>query len=373
MYQDKWHEIKFSEQEKKQLTEQIQAQMQQQYNHNKPFYKPLRPIAIALLLIVFVTAVGYAATNIRNVIKDTCKGTPTAIADFEKGITYIGMTEQWNGWSMTLTDVVGDYNGVWIGFELKSPEGIHFDPERAYHFNHTELTPDYLHQGINLYDVTVIDDHTLTGLLKLESYGTNNTQKPEFQNKKIRLILSGFYDIYDELDPTAETERYIRQTCTEDYQAVNQHTWVFDDVPLDYKTIEITLTPNEKVSVFQGDATLTKIVISPLSVTARVEGEGCKDHHFKPTSRPEAYHDSTLKALDGSVYNQGCWRELDIKVICKDGSELKFSSSSGSCDDKKSPYYLEQTKRTDHIIDLQNIAYIEVCGKQYIIPIENNE
>lgn len=368
MQQNDWNNIKFSEQEKQQLTEKIYTTMQQSPKHQKIFYKPLRPIAVALLLMIFISVAGYAATTIRNVINENFKGTPTANTNFEQNITYLGITETWNGWSLTLTDVIGDYSDIWIGFELKTPEHITLNHEqnRHYCFEEIRLSPNHLDQGINQENIKLIDAHTLTGLFKLNTYGTNHTKKPEFQNKTISFSFSGFHDIYSAFQPETKTYEYV--TCSKDYEEINKHTFSFKNIPLDYKTMEITLTPNDKVSVFQGEATITKIIISPISVTARVEGEGCKDHHYKPTSRPEAYRDSTLKALDGSVYNEGCLRELGLKVIYKDGSEVEFSQSSGSCDDKTKPYYLEKTQRTKQIIDLDNIAYIEVCGRRYTIP-----
>lgn len=371
MYQDQWSKIKFSEQEKKEMTEQLYTKMQQtkQVQQPKPFrlwHRPLRQIAIVVLLVTFVSVVGYATTSIRNVIQDTLQGSPTAMAELKKDISYLGRTKQWKGWSMTLTDVVGDYADVFVGFEIKTPENITLNPEYEYTFEDIKIrcrprTGETM--GYMMPWLTVVDEHTLTGVLQIQTDAS-------FQNRKVSFKFSGLYNVFDELDTTSETERYIRHTCTEEYEEINGHSFRFWNVPLDYTTMPITLTPNDAVSVFQGDAVVTKIVISPLSVTARAEGEGCKDHHWKPTSRPEAYHDSTLKALDGSVYNQGCLRELNLKVILKDGSEVKSPHQSGSCEDKKEPYYLQKTKRFDHVIDLQDIDYIEVCGNRYTIPSE---
>lgn len=374
MQPNDWNNIKFSEQEKQQLADKLYASTQQTEKHTKQqtklFRRPLRPIAIALLFAIGISVAGYGATTIRNVIKENFQGAPAATADFEKNITYLGITDTWNGWSLTLTDVIGDYSAIWIGFELKSPENCKFDPERYYHFDDRDIQfkPNFSYfKGINVENMKFVDEHTLTGVLEIR------TDVP-LQNELVSISLSKFYDIYDELDTTAKTETYIRHTLTEDYQEINQHTFSFKNVPLNYKTMEITLTPNDKVSVFQGEATLTKIIISPISVTARVEGEGCKNHHYKPSSRPEVYRDSNIKVLDGSVYNQACLRELGLKVICKDGSELKFTSSSGSCEDKAKsyqPYHLEKTLRAKQIIDLDNIAYIEVCGIRYTIPTQD--
>ncbi len=374
MQPNDWNNIKFSEQEKQQLADKLYASTQRTEKQQKPFRRPLRPIAVALLFVIGISVAGYAATTIRNVIKENFKGTPAANTNFEQNITYLGLTDTWNGWSLTLTDVIGDYSAVWIGFELKSPENCKFDPARYYHFDDRDIQfkPKFSYfKGINVENMKFVDEHTLTGVLEIR------TDVP-LQNELVSISLSKFYDIYDELDTTAKTETYIRHTLTEDYQEINQHTFSFKNVPLNYKTMEITLTPNDKVSVFQGEAILTKIIISPISVTARVEGEGCKNHHYKPSSRPEVYLDSNrpevyldsnIKVLDGSVYNQACLRELGLKVICKDGSEMKFTSGSGSCEDKTKPYYIEKTQRTkQEIIDLDNIAYIEVCGRRYTIP-----
>ncbi len=367
MYQEQWNNIKFSEQEKKALTERICSNMQQQPKPVRLWHRACRQFAIAMLLMIGISVVGYATGSMRNVIQDTFEGSPTAMAELKKDTVYLGHTKQWKGWSMTLTDVVADYADVLVGFEIKSPENIKFNPEHNYHFEDfsVRVRPSTKKTfGYYIQDMTVVDEHTLTGILHMQ------TEAP-LHDRKLSIKFTGFENVIDELDTTSKTERYIRHTCTQEYKAVHKHAFRFRNIRLDAATMPIAWTPNETVSVFQGQANITKIVVSPLSVTARAEGEGCKDHHWKPTSRPEAYHDSTLKALDGSVYNEGCLRELDLKVILKDGSEVMCTHRSGSCEDKKAPYYLEQTKRFDQVIDLDDVDYIEVCGNRYTIPKES--
>ena len=369
-FKNNFDNIKFSDEEKEQLTDKIFEAVQNEKFVTKKKIIPLKFILVAIIITLCISGGGYAAIKFENIIQSKIKGSDTAISQFSEKVSKLGIVQTWNGWTLTITDIAGDSENIMIGFEIKSPENIKFYKDRHYSFSSIDISVEdtsLIGWGSNGDNIDVVDEHTLTGMTSANNLLGEKGESFEGKTAKIK-----FKGLYDTIIENAGTKDYKRYEITEDFKEISKHKWVFDNVPLDFENTAITMQPNKEVNIYGGKATLTDISISPISVTVRVEGGSCENHHFRPVSHIEAYSDLPTEwvssgKLEGSEYNDFCDYDLTVNVVMKDGSFVDFSSRKANCEDEKDIAYMERILKSDEIIDLNNIDYIEVCDEKFYI------
>lgn len=369
-FKNDFENIKFSHEEKEQLTNKIFEATKKEEFVMKKRITPLKFILVALIATLCISVGGYAAVEFGNIIKTKLKGSENAISEFSEKVSKVGISKTWNGWTVTITDIAGDNKNIMIGFEIKSPENIKFYKDRYYCFDSIDVSigdNSLIGWGSNGDNFDVVDEHTLTGMIAVNDFWAEKGE--DFEGKTAKITFKGLYDVIVE---NAGTKDYKRYEITEDFKDVNKHKWVFDDIPLNFESTAIIMTPNDEVDIYGGKATLTEISVSPISVIVRVEGGSCENHHYRPVSHREAYSDLPSewindKKLEGLEYNDFCDYDLTINVVMKDGNSVDFRSQKANCETEKDMAYIERILKSDEIIDLENIDYIEVCGKKYYI------
>lgn len=359
-------EIKFSEEEKKSLAERLRTAAEAENAGKKPkrFYKRGIIAAAAAVAVMSVTAaaVGISGQNIKKYFGGSSEASELML---DKGTYQINRSETYNGWTVSLTDCAGDDSNLYIGIDVTAPEGTVLENyERYYHFDDYDISFGLFDDIRSSWGVREVEDEDPTDN-KLSFVFEIVTHEP-VQGKTADIMLSDFIDWWWE---DRYTENAVQHEGSELTEAVRGHKFKFKDVRLDYTNQTIRLEPNVPVEIFSGEATLTKLEISPISVTARIVGGSCDDHHNKAASRPELVAETWGEEYtpDGTRRNDFCDLDLTIEFVMKDGSVYDYRHGHGSCEDDPNAEggtYIEMTRSYSKLIDISQIEYVVVCGTE---------
>ena len=328
-----------------------------------PRRKQRRDPLIAVLAAAAALLMGAAAVaGLSPVLEHYFANTPEEeLSLLGAGAYPLDISQSYEGWTVTLTDCVGDDHNVYIGIQVEAPEGTVLElPDHSvnggFSFEHYQFDLEDPH---GTYSWTLAQregpdpsDNRLWYVLEA------NIVDP-FQ-RQATIELSDFYDFW--YWPPEVSGSWQRQERSETTRAVQGHTFRFEDVPLDYADRTIRLSPNQEVQLLDGTATLTSVEISPITVGARVEGGSCVRHHG-------------AVPCDGS-----CNGLIAITLHMRDGTQIQAGKSGvGGCSDDPedastpygafiaSTYYYSDMGEPDRFIDPAQVEAVEVCGT--IIPV----
>ena len=335
------------------LEEQVQA----------PRRKQRRGPLIAALAGAAALLMGAAAVaGLSPVLEHYFAGTPTEeLTLLGAGAAPLGLSQTYAGWTVTLTDCVGDDHNVYIGIQVEAPEGTVLE------------LPDHSVNGGFSFETYLFDLEDPHGTY---SWTLAQREDPDPSDNRLWYVLEA--NIVDPFQRQATIElsdlhdfwywppevsgSWQRQERSETTRAVQGHTFRFEDVPLDYADRTIRLSPNQEVQLLGGTATVTSVEISPITVGARVEGGSCVRHH-------------QAVPCDGS-----CNGLIDITLHMRDGTQIQAGKSGvGGCSDDPedastpcgafiaSTYYYSDMGEPDRFIDPAQVEAVEVCGT--IIPV----
>lgn len=396
--QNTFEQVGFTDREKKDLAARLQRAAEQEASMTDTAKKKIRRgsggvifgIAAACLMTIGVLAAAISP-GLRGYFD---AGTPGAQEALESGIYQLGRSETYNGWTVALTDCVGDDTRAYIWVEVTAPEGTSLaEPENGWismDFEPTEVPEGcYPAYSSTLYALPDEDpaDNKLSFCAEIRDPGS------VLRGGSITIALGPITDAWW-TDPGTDRAQYHEDSGLT--AAVRDHSWVFAAVALDYPDQTIRLTPDLEVPYLDGTALLTKVEVSPLTAMVRIEGGSCEDHHDR-RSDPEAWEQGEAAGSAGTeltVSTAGiaitadgagaqdiaswfnCWEALDVALHMKDGSVLRLAAGSGSrCQDGLNPLY-EGTPYVEgrfqyaensnliapRIIDPAQVDYVTVCG-----------
>ena len=286
-----------------------------------------------------------------------------------EGSARLGLSQSYEGWTVTLTDCVGDDHNIYIGVQVEAPEGTVLTPpedaiDGGFGFDEyrLDLKSEDLGWSWGLAKLEDDDpaDNRVCYVMEVHPYAFSAIQDTSGLTADIEL--TGFYD-YWRTEAQGEIQQHGKSSLT---AAVQNHTFWFKDVPLNYADRTIRLTPNQEIQLLGGTTTVTSIEISPITVSVRVEGGACVHHH-------------QTVPRDGS-----CNGLITMTLHMKDGTQMEAGGpgiGSGCADnpeDKSSPYgaFLQTTRYYNDMgepfrfIDPTQVESVEVCG--VVIPVGNS-
>ena len=381
-----WGQLQFSAQEKQDLTARLARAAEQEENMTdstkRKVKKVSRGMVIGIAAALTLTVGTLAATLSPGLRSYFDTGAAGAQSRLESGITQLGRSLEHNGWTVALTDCAGDDNIAYIWVEVTAPEG-------------TVLAEDQDHWFRTYYQLGQGELGGATG----GSLYTMPDEDPEDNRIAFCIEVTALTDtglcgsVMDiALDPIqeirmADTERYQEIQVYDHTEAIRDHSWVFEDVALNYPDQTIRLEPNVEVPYLDGTATLTRLDLSPMTVTARVEGGSCYDYNSRGAAE-EKSGDTEAEVIEvpagtitigGSGLSDwelgGCYKALGVEIHMKDGtvlSQLPIAAGSGGDNglSGNQPYvegrfhYKAQNynKLPDRIIDPAQVDYVTVCG-----------
>ena len=294
-------------------------------------------VAAAALTAALVLSVGAAVTVspvVRNYFGDS--------AGYRQSAAELGQSVTKNGWTMTLTDCVGDDRNLWFGLEIAGPEGTVLDEEN-YYIDWYDCQFPGLYSFLSTTDCTQLPDADPTDnrvqfalrLLGRGPYGGS------FNGQRVKLTFRDF-SIWNQ-----ETREF---EPAHDCEAV----WQFD-FTVSYPDRVIRLEPNLPVHTLGVDAVITSVEVSPFGVYASIEGDALKGHHqWVPKNAPDGWY--------------GCTEHQEVTLITKDGEvitpcdSISGSGCSGGDLDHPEEGYIRLARWSDTLLDVDNLASISICG-----------
>ena len=311
-------------------------------------------VVIAAVICLMATA-GYAAVTAAPTLLDSVFESGAA---YEQSSGFIGKTVDNNGWTVTITDCVGDNANIYVGLELIAPEGTVLDADWYCFGDGTHdfrlNFPDMKFGGsFGLHQLPDQDptDNRLTFVLSASSIPETGDV---FNGRRMRLKL-----------PKLQTGTWNEDKRDCDYTTVCPGKWDFGTLTLAFPDSTIHLEPDLPVTTLGVEATITDVDISPLSVYVRIEGDALKGHHsWVPKNAPDGwygcieYQEIILRFDDGSEF-----------IVDQANSDLSGSGCSGGHDISEDGWlYLRRTYSENHngvsnkLIDVDSLTAISICG-----------
>lgn len=311
--------------------------------------KPLRAKKMSLKVVAAICLLVFSTTAI-------AIGFPVLQAYFDgngykQSSAIIGKAVTQNGWSMTLTDCVGDDRYLYLGLELAAPEGTVLDKE-AYYFEQYDVSflgmQDYIMAG-SLMQVPDEDgtDNLLHFIFRIEGGYYDDT----FNGKIMKLSLGNLYHTGDWNEAESRREHLLD----------SEAEWKFNAVKVDYPDNAIRLKPDINVTVLDVEAKITSIEVSPIGVVVTMEGDELKGHHeWVAKDAPDGWY--------------SCIEQPIIILYDKEGKPLEPDEQStpfgiragsgcwGGLRHNDEPGKLKIVQSYGYLLDMDVLDYVDING-----------
>ena len=371
----------FTQEEKEQLTARLRQAAEQEDNMKDSTKRAIRHTSHRLIIGVAVAAAlttGALAAAVGGGLMGYFEArTPEDQSTLEEGIYQLNRSETYNGWTVELTDCIGDDTNGYVWVEVTAPEGTVLQPPEGGQFcsmYYLDSPEDHFGRNITALPDSDPQDNCISFCLELNSLDGN------LRGQTVDFTLEPIVDVWW---TDSGTEYAAQHNGSELTEAIRDHTWVFEDVVLDYPDQAVRLTPNLEVPYMDGTATLTKIEITPLTTTVRIEGGSCYDHHGRAAA--EAAGSKIPVSSDPDTWFD-CWHALETTLVMKDGTILEppewCGKGGSSCQDgvssdtytgvpyvqKAFQYATNSNLIPPRVIDPSQVDYILVCGVRIDMP-----
>ena len=400
---ESFDEIRFTQEEQMELADRLRWAAEQEKTMTegtkRKAKKVSRGVVIGIAAALTLTAGTLAAalsTGLRGYF-DTA--TPGAQEKLESGIYQLNRSLEYNGWTVALTDCVGDDNKAFIWVEVTAPEDVSLtESENRWFRTLFDLSGEGIvgPMGGSLYTIPDGDpeDNRLSFCIEASPWVDEG-----LRGAVMDITLDPIEDV-----ALAGGENYQEIEMYERTEAIRDHSWLFEDVVLDYPDQAIRLEPGLEVDYLDGTTTLSQVTISPLTVTVRVEGGSCYDYDSRIAKMLEAEAEAenlspdekVIETPSGTTITFGSgdgaanrlenaqersdllWGSLGVEVHMKDGTVFsQLPKASGCSGDNGLPpstpeeayvegvfHYKEMNHNLipDRVIDPSQVDYVTVCG-----------
>lgn len=389
----------FTQEEKEQLTARLRQAAEQEDNMKDSTKRAIRHTSHRLIIGVAVAAAlttGALAAAVGGGLMGYFEArTPEDQSTLEEGIYQLNRSETYNGWTVELTDCIGDDSNVYLWVDVTAPEGTALAPPEGGWISSSfqaELPEDV--SAAMMTSLTALPDED-AGDNRISFCIMINAVSGDLRGKQVDITIEPITESWVTTGENGDLVFHEGGTLTE---AIRDHKWVFEDVMLDYPDQTIRLEPHVEVPYLDGTATLTKVEISPLNTLVRIEGGSCYDHHkqFPAQSGAESEPEEVIEVGGITITVEGgsseadywsgesCWGALDVSLVLKDGTVLETPSTGiGSrCEDGVNPDGVVKTPFVEkffgyaeasnvlspRVIDPAQVDYILVCGVRIDMP-----
>lgn len=249
---------------------------------------------------------------------------------YQKNSQILNLSQTVDGWTMTLTDCIGDDNRLYVGIEVTAPEG-------------TVLAE----QGSPLpYRIEEIDIDVSQGARHPGAWYIRQIPDDSETDNHLRFVL--WMNCQESLDGKA-LSLTLGKLSHGDGSCDFDGSWTFRDIELDLADQSIRLEPQVSVPVLDTTATLTELTISPVSITLCFQGEGL-------IGQCQRYPNGTNITEPTIVLydHEGDVMQLETRYA-------PFGSRAGSGDNNTTGE-LRIVQGYETFIDLDALDHIEICG-----------
>lgn len=263
---------------------------------------------------------------------------------YQKNSQILNLSQTVNGWTMTLTDCIGDDNRLYVGIEVTAPEGTSLNAKGG---SAAGLGVKDLDQGFRLpYRIEDIGIAVGDGAQRPMAWYINQVPDNSETDNHLRFVL--WMNCRESLDgkPLSLTLGQISHgggACDFD------GSWTFQNIRLDLADQSIRLQPQVPVPVLDTTATLTELTISPVSITLYFQGEGLIGQGQRYPNGTNIT-DPTIVLYD----HEGNVMQIETQYA-------PFGSRAGSGDNNTTGE-LRIVQGYETFIDLEALDHVEICG-----------
>lgn len=219
---------------------------------------------------------------------------------YEENKMILNKSQTIDGWTVTLTDCIGNDTELYIGVELTAPEGA--DMTHEYYFDDYTMTFTNGNKdrsgGVTRIGADAVAGNTIHyGLWK--SISPRITRQQPVHGETVTITLDQlFYVSWKDEDIKNPNNFSGSDECA--YISVVDKPFVFENVKLDYPDAGKTYAVNQQMEYLGGRTTLERIEIDPFGVTAYISGGSALHHHDEKRAENGEYLFTDIK-----VYGKG--------------------------------------------------------------------
>ena len=268
-------------------------------------------------------------------------------AGYSQSSGFVGRSVEKNGWTVTITDCVGDDRNLCLGIEVEAPEGVVLDGTEDYRF--LDYSNGFIRNG--------------------GSSGMDQLPDDDPADNKIRFMLRYYSSGFDSdgfnggsrfaLKKLIHDFRWEEQedgNCVQKYVEDCGATWDFGYLEISYADSTIRLEPDLPVTTLDVEATITSVEVSPLGAVIRIEGDALLYHHdWVPKNAPDGWY--------------GCMEYQEVYLYTEDGEVIPANyqdgaSAGGGCSGGtvEEDAFIVLDRRFDELVDVDSLTAISVCG-----------
>lgn len=347
-YREELDRVKLTEESKRALVRSLQNRKENEMKRSGRKPVRIRRVAAVAAVVCLLATGAVAAVTASPTLRDRIFGDSAA---YEQSSAFIGRSVENRGWTVTITDCVGDDRNLYLGIEVEAPEGVVLDGNNYCFLD----TSDELIRGGSSSGMQRIpdDDPTDNKIQFMQRYYSTSS---DFDGKgfdlQSRFVLKKL--VHDFRWVQNENGKRV-QTYTEDCGA----TWDFGYLDISYPDSTIRLTPDVSVETLDVEAVIASVEVSPLSVLVRIEGEALRYHHdWVPKNAPDGWY-GCIEYQEVFLYTEdgGC-----IPANYQDGASIGGGCSAGSHAEEEEEPYIVLDRSLDELVDVDSLTAISVCG-----------
>lgn len=297
-------------------------------------------VAVICLLMTGAVAAVAASPTLRD-------GLFGGSAGYSQSSGFVGRSVERDGWTVTITDCVGDDRNLYLGIEVEAPEGVVLDADGGYRF--LDYSDNLLRGGGSSGMRALPDDDPTDNKIRFvqeySSIPASMSYGPAGINLKGRLVLKKLVHNFRILKGGRKT-----------YEVDCGATWDFGYLDISYPDSTIRLEPDIPVTTLEVEATVTSLEVSPLSILVKIEGDSLRNHHdWVPKNAPDGWY--------------GCIEYQEIFLYTEDGGIIPANyrngaSTGGGCSggSVEEDAFIVLDRTFDELVDVDSITAVSVCG-----------
>lgn len=303
--------------------------------------------AVVCLLVTGAVAGVVASPTLRDLVFGDSAG-------YEQSSGFVGKSVERDGWTVTITDCVGDDRNLYLGIEVEAPEGVVLDAE-DYRF--LEYSNDFIRGGGSSGMQRLPDDDPTDNKIQfMQKFYSSSFDSDGFSGRSRFMLKKLVHNFkWEEQENGRRIQKY-----DEDCGA----TWDFGYLDISYPDSTIRLEPNVTINTLGVEATVTSVEVSPLSVLVRIEGDSLRNHHdWVPKNAPDGWY-GCIEYQEIYLYTED---GRHIPVNYEDGGSIGGGCGGGSRAEQEEPFIV-LSRGLDDLVDVDSLTAISVCG--VMIPLK---
>lgn len=313
--------------------------------------------AAAVLCLLAAMTVGAVAQVAGDpALRDTVSGDS---AGYDQSSGVIGRSVECGGWTVTITDCLGDESYCYIGVEVEAPEGTVLDGD--YYLMNAEFDSNMLHKGNgggwdSLLRPLPDDDPTDNRVRMVYGWSARGAG---LSGAQVRLKLTNFYEEFN--------YNWEERDWNKEY--LSEGTWDFGWMTVDFADNVRHIPLAEDIPIPGGDGLLLvdEVVVSPLGVTFHFANKPWSSDWYEDWFAPMLEETLAVLDTDGNpiplnIVHSG--QDMDAGKDYRDyGEGAIYAGWTCHCRFGLGPDYAAEHYRDDiTVIDMDRIASLTVGG-----------